>query len=459
MPLLTDASVRKYAPTNQRREIPDTRAPCLRLIIQPKPSGAKSWAMRFRRPDGRTAKLTLGAVDLSEEENAEEPVLGGALTLRAARQLANKIDRDRARGIDVVGEYKTRKSRKQIEAKDAAAKTFGSAVVEFLRDHKVKRWGTRPRRWRDDAAILGLRWPKGCEDLAKVQPTIIKGGLADTWSDKPLAGIDGHDIHSVVDQARKLGIPGLERRNREVSENRGRKVHSGLGNFFRWAQRQRKVSVNPVQGVWNPGAPPARDRTLNDAEIKSFWLATAKVAEPVRSSLRILLLTGQRVNEVIGTRREELAPDGIWVIPGARTKNHRPHSLVLPPLVREIITGVPRVESSPYVFTGATGKTPITVGSKVKRAIDEAIGNDVPPWRLHDLRRSAASGMQRLSIRPEVIERLLNHVSGTFAGVAGVYQRDPLAEEVAAALLRWSQHVTGLVEGGDTVINLRKEKK
>ena len=70
------------------------------MIIQP--SGAKSWAMRFRRPDGRTAKLTLGPVDFSNTEASDEPVLGGPLTLRQARQLAAKIDRERARGIDVI---------------------------------------------------------------------------------------------------------------------------------------------------------------------------------------------------------------------------------------------------------------------------------------------------------------------------------------------------------------------
>jgi integrase len=82
---------------------------------------------------------------------------------------------------------------------------------------------------------------------------------------------------------------------------------------------------------------------------------------------------------------------------------------------------------------------------------------DIAPWRFHDLRRTAASGLQRIGIRHEVIERLMNHVSGLYSGVAGIYQRDPLAEEVAAALLRWSQHVVGLVEGGDNVVPIPKK--
>jgi integrase len=458
MPLLTDVTVRKYGSANERREIPDTRAPGLRLVVQPRPSGAKSWAIRFRRPDGRTAKLTLGPVDFSEQENDEEPVLGGALTLRAARQLANKIDRDRARGIDVIEEYKATRSRHKAESRDRAFNNFGRLAVEFFIDHKTKKWQTRPRRWREDATILGLRWPRDCDDPIAKEPKIIKGGLADLWRDKPLASIDGHDIHSVVDEARKVCIPGLEPRNFGVSESRARKMHSGLSNFFRWAVRMRKVMVNPCQGVWRPGAPPARERVLNDIEINAFWSATEKVGEPARSLLRVLLLTGQRANEVRGMRHDELTPEGDWIIPATRAKNHRQHKLPLPQLVRGTIACVPRIDQSPFVFT-TTGKSPCWMGSKIKHAIDGAMGTVVPHWRLHDLRRTCASGMQRLGVRVEVIERLLNHVSGSFAGVAGVYQRDPLSDEVATALLRWCQHVAGLVSGGENVVMLRKAKQ
>ena len=182
--------------------------------------------MRFRRPGGRTAKLTLGPVDFSNKETSDEPVLGGPLTLRQARQLAAKIDRERARGIDVVEEMKATKLRKRAEVKERSENTFGVAVREFFGDHKTK-WHTRPRRWRGEAPMLGLRWPRDA-DPAATAPQVIKGGLADIWGDKPLASFDGHDIHSVVAEARKLGIPGLGKRNNGVSESRGRKMHAAL---------------------------------------------------------------------------------------------------------------------------------------------------------------------------------------------------------------------------------------
>jgi len=451
MPKLTALGVVGYRAQDRRLEIPDERAPGLYLIIQPRPSAHKSWALRFRR-NGKPAKLTLGDVYLSGKEPADEPVLGGALTLRQARELANKLDRERARGIDVIAEHKAAKERKRAEIKDLAENTFAAAAQEFFRDYKTK-WGTRPRRWRGEAAMLGLRWPLN-GDPASSEPQLIKSGLANRWRSKPLASIDGHDIHAVVDEARKLGIPGLARHNNGISDARGRKMHAALSVFFRWAVRQRRVSINPCLGVWRPGAPPSRDRVLNDAEIAKFWAAAERSGAPFCAPLKLLLLTGCRLREVSGMRWEELGDDGIWTVPAVRTKNHRAFVVALPPLAREIIATAPRIEGD-FVFT-TTGITPVSGWSKCKQALDAEMGPKIPPWRLHDARRSCASGMQRLGVRSEVIERALNHVSGVFGGVTGTYQRDPMMDEVREAFSRWAAHVAGLVVAKRTsVVPLR----
>ena len=355
MPKLTVPTLAKYKPQKERREIRDTLAPGLRLIIQP--SGARSWAMRFRRPDGRPAKLTLGKY--VEVETGENPVIGAALTLSQARELAIRVDRERTLGKDVIEERKAEKSRRRDEDKDRAENTFGVLAVEFFRSYRTK-WGARPRRWRNDAAILGLRWPDS--DPSKTDPTVVEGSLADIWRDKAVASIDGHDVHTVVDEARKLGVPGLAKRNDGVSENRGRKLHAALSVFFRWLVRQRRVAVNPCAGVWRPQPPAARDRVLSDDEIKSFWLATDAVGEPFRAALRLLLLTGARVSEITGMRRSELGDGGTWTIPGARTKNHRPHAVPLPLLALDILAAVPRIEGD-LVFT-TTRNSPVSGWSK-----------------------------------------------------------------------------------------------
>ena len=456
MPVLTVAAVRKYAPQPRRREIRDSQAPGLYLVIQPKPSGHKSWAMRFRRPDGKPAKLTLGRVDLSDSETADEPVLGGALTLRAARQLANKLDRDRARGQDVVEQHKAQQHRQRTAAIERNANSFGACVREFFAEYKTRR-GSRVRRWHGDARMLGLAFPLGC-DPAETEPEILPGSLADIWGDKPVVEIDDHDVHSVVEDARKRGIPGLPRRNQGTSDARGRKLHAALSVLFRWLLQRRKVTGNPAIGVWHPGAPPARERVLSTAEIKTFWQACDRLGPPYGPLFKLLLLTGARLNEVTGMRRDELGDDGVWTIPGVRSKNHRAHQVPLPSLAHDIIAAVPRIEGV-FVFSNARGSRPITGFSKAKAQLDAHMGAPAP-WRLHDLRRSAATGMAELGIMPHVVEAVLNHVSGHKAGVAGVYNRASYSSEKQAALSRWASHVQGVVLGKPAnVVSLPRKRR
>jgi hypothetical protein len=228
---LTDASIRKFKSTAKTREISDGPSG-LRLMIHPryldakgKPrDGAKAWIMRFRRPNGKPAKLTLGRVyikEANEDEPSGEPVLGGMLTLRAARRLAAEIAQKRAQNVDVIADYAAKKSRDRAEADDAAANTFTPLVIDFVRDHRVRRWGTRPRRWRETALILGLKFPRGCADPAQAKRNeieVIKGSLGDSWRAKPIDQIDGHAIYVVLADAKKKGIAGLERRNKDESE-------------------------------------------------------------------------------------------------------------------------------------------------------------------------------------------------------------------------------------------------
>ena len=167
--------------------------------------------MRFRRPDGRPAKLTLGPLDSSDRETLDDPVLGAPLSLGQARELASRISRERARGIDVVEHYKAEASRKRAAAADEASNTFGALAREFFVSHQTK-WGARPRRWRDDARLLGLRWAPGQDPAGEgVEPEIIRGSLVDTWAAKPVAKIDAHDIVAVIDDACKPAFLVLRR--------------------------------------------------------------------------------------------------------------------------------------------------------------------------------------------------------------------------------------------------------
>jgi integrase len=425
---MTAAAVKNYRPGEGRREIPDGGCPGLYLVIQA--SGHRSWAMRFRRPNGKPAKLTLGPVDLSGKEAGSEPVLDSPLTLASARRLAAEIHRQRAMGRDVVADYDASRRRQKSQHESRAKSTYPAAAKDFIEQYASK----KTRRWRETARLLGLAYPP-----TGGEPTRIKGGLCERWNDKPIAEIDGHDIHSLIDETRRSGAPGLERRSDGPTEARARVMLSCLSKMFSWLVQHRRVNQNPCKDVHRPEASTARDRVLTDGEIVKFWRATDAERKELSALLKLLLLTGCRLNEVAGMTRTELSDDGAtWNIPGSRTKNKRPHVVPLAPLARKMVgTG-----SEGFVFT-TTGRSPVSGWSKIKRRLDAAM--KIPPWRLHDLRRTAATGMAEIGVAPHIVEAALNHISGAKAGVAGTYNRAAYAEEKRAALERWATHVQGLV--------------
>jgi integrase len=430
-PSLTIAAVRKLRAGTDRREIPDGACPGLRLVIQP--SGSKSWCVRFRRPGGKPAKLTLGSVDDSGREGENDPVIGGHLTLVAARRLAAETRRQLALGRDPAAAYLAEKQRTRAAAIENGTNTFAAAARDFIEQYSKQ----RIRRWKEEARLLGF-YPN---DLAPIDK-----GLAERWRDRPISEIDDHDIYSVVDETRRHGAPGLERRSEGETESRARALYAVLSVFFRWLRQHRRVDRNPCTDVHRPAAAKARDRVLTNGEIIKFWAATNTVGEPFGAVLKLLLLTGARLNEVTGMRHDELSEDGMqWMIPSNRTKNHRPHVVPLPPLARDILASVRRIENSDLVFT-TTGKTPISGWSNVKIRLDALMG-DLPHWIVHDLRRSTATHMAEIGIPPHIVEACLNHISGAKASVAGVYNRAQYSAEKKATFDRWAAHLEALVLG------------
>jgi integrase len=437
---LTAAGVAKLRAGKSRREISDGTSG-LRLVIQP--SGVKSWAVRFRRPNGKSAKLTLGSCDDNGKEGEGEPVIGGHLSLAAARRLAAETRRQLALGRDPAAAYLAEKQRARAAAIEISANTFSAAAVNFIEQYARK----KVRRWKEQARLLGLQ----PADL-----TLIPKGLAERWRDRPVAAIDGHDIHSIVDETRRMGAPGLERRSDGETESRARAMYAVLSILFRWLVQHRRIDRNPCVGVHRPAAASARDRVLSDIEIVKFWTAADSVGEPFGPLLKLLLLTGCRLNEVAGMRRTEPSEDGAtWDVPGARTKNRRPHRVPLAPLAQKILADV--AGKGDLVFT-TNGRTPVSGWSKLKKRLDAAMR--IPPWRLHDLRRTTATGMADIGIPPHIVEATLNHVSGAKAGVAGTYNRAAYLPERKAALERWAIHMAGLIEGKlADVVPLQKQQR
>jgi integrase len=192
----------------------------------------------------------------------------------------------------------------------------------------------------------------------------------------------------------------------------------------------------------------ARDRILSDLELRALWNVTTPCeAGNYGALVRVLLLTGQRRQEVAGMRRHELA-QGIWTIPAERAKNNRANVVPLP------VTVILAIESlqplGDYVF-GDTGSAPYAGFSKSKARLDQAMKRELyslgangedKPWVMHDLRRTARSLMARAGVRREIAERVLNHV---ISGVEGVYDRHDYVKEKRDALLALEQLISRII--------------
>jgi integrase len=468
--LLTDATVRQMKPGDRRREIHDGGSKGLYLHIQP--SGAKSWVMLITRPDGRTGKLWLGPAELSGRQALDRPQIGDPLTLADAHFLAADIRRQRRANKDVIGDRKVEKRRNQTVAADRAANTFGAVIREFFINYRTRKWNSRPRRWRDDAATLGLHYPPGC-DPAIVEPQVIKGGLAESWGDKPVADINKFNAEAVVSEAIKHG-----------SKSRARKLFSVLSVLFGWLPLKYRDDISPMIGMKKRlglGPPPRRVRKLSEAEIKIFWQACDNIGGVFGALYQTLLISGCRLREPAGMGRDEFDDNGVWEVPPSRTKNHLPFMVPLSPFALKIINSVepPKIKneatSNSLIFT-TNGKTPVSGFSKAKKALDAEMAKIaletghplIKPWKVHDLRRVFSTTLNEspdnggLGIPPHLVEALLNHVSGAAkSGVAGDYNAATYLSEKRVALERWAIHIEAMVSGrpSASVTPIGKQRK
>jgi integrase len=251
--------------------------------------------------------------------------------------------------------------------------------------------------------------------------------LVDNWGARTLDSITRADVRAMID-----GIDAPAAANL---------AHGTVRTFFNWCVENDLVANSPVFGVKAPNKETPRDRVLMDDELKAVWRATEKEGYPLGSILQLLILTGQRRGEVTGMQWPELDLEaGTWSLPRERVKNDRRHEVPLSKQAVAIIKGVPRIGDR-YVFT-VNGTSPSN-NFKAKPRVDAIAG--IESWTIHDLRRTAASGMAKLGVSLVVIEKVLNHVSGSLAGIVGVYQRHEFAEEKRAALQLWADHVDRLV--------------
>jgi integrase len=270
--------------------------------------------------------------------------------------------------------------------------------------------------------------------------------LAD-WLGKPLSTITRTDVRQVVDTAASR------------SQGGGRLLFAHLRKFFNWCVENALLEVSPCQGMKGPPSFKARDRWLTDNELRLVWQGCEELGEPFGPLFQLLILTAQRRDEVACMARSELdLAAREWIIPAARAKNAKAHVVDLSPAAMAIIEGRPTYHD--LLFT-TTGETAVSGFTRAKARLDAIIQTNreavavklgmplplapLPAWRVHDLRRTAATGMARLGCQPFVVEAVLNHISGVRGGLVAVYQHYEHRPERKAALLAWSDHVEKLV--------------
>ena len=286
-------------------------------------------------------------------------------------------------------------------AQTLSSETFGAEVERYL---ERKRTSLKPRSFIEVERYLR----KHASPLHKL----------------PLGEIDRRTIAVLLGQIETASGP--------IARNRAR---SSLSSFFAWAIQEGLNEMNPVQGTGKSDEENSRDRVLTQDEIKALWrnLGEDKFGDIVR----LLLLTGQRRGEISALAWSEVdLAKGTIILPPARTKNNRQHELPLSRQALAIIERQPRRNSSEFLFSDKQGYKDWDTG---KTKLDERIR--IAPWRLHDLRRTAATMLGELGVQPHHIEAILNHYSGHRSGVAGVYQRAKYADEMRSALQRWADHL------------------
>jgi integrase len=211
-----------------------------------------------------------------------------------------------------------------------------------------------------------------------------------------------------------------------------------------------RLEVNPCRDAGKPSAPKPRDRVLTNDELKALWTLLDGEPAPFGPAIKLLILTGQRRDEVFQADWAEFDLEGaLWTIPRDRAKNDRTHLVPLSDAALRLLKAIPKANGSDKLFpargnpeTGPSGFS--KTHARIVKAMIEATG-PMERWTLHDLRRTMATGLQRLGVRLEVTEAILNHVGGSRGGLVGVYQRHDFKEEKRQALDAWAAEVERIV--------------
>jgi len=386
-------------------------------------NGVKSWIIMYRIEDPKIP----GKMKQQYRKVGSYP----SLSLAEARETARAALKLAGQGVDPIQARETEKRNV------AAIKSIREAVEVFIQRYAKQ----KNRSWEEIERVFNVY-------------------IIPTMGERPLPSITPTDIHEVLDTLMDAGHPYMANR-----------VFAHTRKFFNWCAERHWISEPPTKHISRPAEEQARDRILENGELERLWQGCDDLGWPFGFYFKLLLITGQRRNEVAGMKWEHIdLGNKLWTLPKEDTKAKRQHEVPLSPMAIEVLEAVPR--DGRYVFS-TTGKTCISGFSRAKKRCDEKIStnqlmaagkkkwtdkeieqNLIPAWRLHDIRRTVASGMAEIGIAPHVIEKVLNHSTGQISGVAAVYNRHTYLREKTDALNAWARALGAIVHSGTAIENV-----
>lgn len=357
----------------------------------------KSWCLFYTSPlDGKRARIGLGAYP--------------ALKLAGAR----------AKAIEAAGAA-TDGSDPRRTMKASAAMTVAGLAEAYIVDPRKARLRTVDeiaRRLRRD--VLPVIGSLRITELAR------------------------RDVRNVFEPIERSGKPVAARR-----------VFEDIRAMLRWAVELEYLPTNPIEGMRGPEINAPRERVLSDSEITTLWKALPEVLPPTyRRIVQLCLITAQRLGEVSGLTRSELHFDRAeWHLPGSRTKNGHPHIVPLSDMAVTIIREALEDAADALVFSPQGVSVSAIVSMR-----NQQFG--IPHWTIHDLRRTALTGMAQSGVAPIVLGHVANHLTTTKAGITlAVYSKYNYAQEKRAALDLWADRLGAIVGGaGADVVPLRNRR-
>lgn len=401
---LTDVRVQSLKPKASRYEVWDPAAPGFGVRVTPK--GIKSFVYLYRY-EGLARRMTLGRYPQLSLSNAR---------VKYAKAKA---------ALEVKG---TDPGRSLVEGRAASR---AAPTVSQLVDEYIEKWAIpRKRSWKEDKRLLEH----------DVIPALGR---------KKAASITRRDIRLLLDSIIERGAP--------IAANR---VLAVVRKMFRFAVSRDIVPSNPCEAIEAPAKESSRERVLSKQELATLWQRMAsdelKMSETVRMALRLMLATGQRKGEVVGSHWNEFdLKTGWWTVPPEKSKNGLPHRVPLSPLALTLLKRIRELSGdSELLFPSPRGNKPIRddAVSKAVRRDETALGVD--HFTPHDLRRTAASQMASAGISRLVISKILNHVD---SGVTAVYDRHGYDKEKRQALNAWGRQLESIVSGkkASKVVNIK----